>query len=78
MKVVENKHARTRVRFADLPIGRPYRDSDGYLCIKTNHEEEYITTPNCICFLNTSYWEPSVEAMDTLVFPVEATLTTEE
>ena len=77
MKVVENKHARARVRFADLPIGHAYRDSDGYLCIKTNHDSD-DTTFNCIVFLDGSYWEPSGEDMDTLVFPVETTLTTEE
>lgn len=78
MKVIENKHTRAKVRFADLPIGYAYRDSDGYLCIKTNHDESDCPISNCIVFLNESYWEPSVEGMDTLVTPVEATLTVEE
>ena len=78
MKVVENKHTRAKIRFADLPIGYTYRDEDGYLCIKTNHEEEDCPTPNCIVFLNETYWEPSVEGMDTFIIPVEATLTVEE
>jgi hypothetical protein len=78
MTVIENKHTRTKLRFADLPIGYTYRDEDGYLCIKTNHDENDCSTPNCIAFLNGSFWEPNVEGMNKLVTPVEATLTLEE
>ena len=74
MKVIENKHEKINLCFADLPIGHAYRDIDGYLCIKTNHDENDCSVPNCIALVGV-HWAPYAERMEALVTPVEATLT---
>ena len=75
MRVIENKNERAKLTFADLPIGYAYRDKEGALCIKTDHDDLEVHY-NHIMY-NNGGWEPHIEAMDTIVLPVEATLTVE-
>ena len=76
MKVIENKKTVSQTTFADLCVGNVYRDADGSLCIKTDHDEDYCGKSNCIVFLD-EYWCPEVESYEAVVTPVKATLTVE-
>ena len=72
MKVKDTRTQGNKVKFAELPIGHAYEDSEGLLCIKIYHES---TQDNCLVYdAKGDEWTSSVEGTGTLVLPLKTTL----
>lgn len=72
MKVKDTRTQDNKVKFADLPIGHAYEDSEGSLCIKICHGS---AQDNCLVYdTKGDEWTSSVEGTGTLVLPLKTPL----
>lgn len=75
MKVVDNRKAGKKVRFADLPIGDAYLDEDDNICIKTSDDYE---SDNCMYYRPCEdTWGAECELRNFEVQPIKITYTIE-